>query len=285
MNRERTVALDDGAETILESWGDAGPLMLCVHGMTSSRKSWERMALAYAGRYRVCAYDQRGHGDSATVNGPMTLHRSLADLNDVLHAIGEPVGVLMGHSWGGAVALLGGERFDVGRVVVVDPMIRQASLPWYDEFLDELRGVFALQGAARAARVRAEYADWPEIDRERKVHAVATMTSRPIEALRDENPAQTWDLRDDLDDYPKPLLIAVAEPSESLVDANDLAYIRAHGGNNVTIRVFDGHGHNLHRTDFDRFVATVNDFLASSPAQNYPSVTPSPSKNLLPPSS
>ncbi|HEY8297506.1 MAG TPA: alpha/beta hydrolase [Candidatus Baltobacteraceae bacterium] len=261
MTIERPVALDDGAQTILEQWGTNGPAMLCVHGMTSSRKSWERFALHYADRFRIFAYDQRGHGDSSGVEGPMTLRRSLGDLYNVMDAIGEKIDVLAGHSWGGAIAVLGGERFDVRRVVAVDPMIRQASTQWYDEFLGDLREIFALHGARRDAKVLDEYADWPEIDRNRKVHAVHSMTAAPIEGLRDENPPEAWDLRGDLTEYPKPLLLAMAQGGESIVAPADLAYLHERAGANVAIRVFDGQGHNLHRTDFERFTATLDEFL------------------------
>ena len=260
---EERVTLDDGAQTTLERWGDRGPIMLCVHGMTSSRKSWERFAEHYAGRARVYAYDQRGHGDSAAVTGPMTLHRALLDLYNVMDAVREPVDALIGHSWGGAVAILGGRRFDVKRVIAVDPMIRQADTPWYDEFLAELKELFSHKGDARDAKIHEEYSQmgWGEVDVERKKHAVRTMTTVPIERLRDENPPETWDLRRDLEEYPKPLLLAMADASESIVPIEDLKYVRERGGPNVAIRVFEGQGHNLHRTDFDHFIDEVDTFL------------------------
>jgi pimeloyl-ACP methyl ester carboxylesterase len=260
---EERVTLDDGVETTLERWGNRGPVMLCVHGMTSSRKSWERFALDYQDRYRVYAYDQRGHGDSAHVGGPMTLHRALLDLYYVMDAIPDTVDLLAGHSWGGAVCILGGRRFDVRRVVAVDPMIRQAGNPWYDEFLADLKSLFAHKGEARDARVAEEYSSlgWGEIDIERKKHAVRNMTTAPIERLRDENPPETWDLRRDLEAYPKPLLLAMAGADESIVELEDLKYVRERGGPNVAIRVFEQQGHNLHRTDFDRFIEELDIFL------------------------
>lgn len=260
---EERVALDDGAQTILERWGTRGPVMLCVHGMTSSRRAWERLAHHYADRARIYAYDQRGHGDSANVAGPMTLHRALLDLYNVLDAIPDPVDVLIGHSWGGAVAILGGRRFDVSRVVAIDPMVRQADPSWYDEFLGELRKQFSRRGADRDALIRREYAElgWGESDIEGKAHAVREMTVAAIERLRDENPAETWDLRRDLEDYPKPLLLAMADAFESIVMLEDLKYVRERGGPNVAIRVFPGQGHNLHRTAFDALVRELDAFF------------------------
>src|ERR1700677_2426453 len=84
----RTIVLDDGATTTLERWGDSGPVMLCVHGMTSSRKAWLRLAQRFADRYQVMAYDQRGHGDSVAIPGPMTLERGVQDLRDVAAVAG-----------------------------------------------------------------------------------------------------------------------------------------------------------------------------------------------------
>jgi pimeloyl-ACP methyl ester carboxylesterase len=260
---EERITLDDHAQTTLERWGERGPVVLCVHGMTSSRKSWERLARHYGDRYRIYAYDQRGHGDSAAVHGPMTLHRALLDLYNVMEVIPDPVDLLIGHSWGGAIAILGGRRFDVKRVVAVDPMIRQADNAWYDEFLADLRSLFSAKGAARDARVAHEYRElgWGEIDVERKKHAVREMTIVPIERLRDENPPESWDLRVDLEDYPKPLLLTMASVGESIVPIEDLKFVRERGGPNVAIRVFEDQGHNLHRTAFDRFAQELDRFI------------------------
>ncbi|MGZ3527690.1 MAG: alpha/beta fold hydrolase [Vulcanimicrobiaceae bacterium] len=267
---ERRVQLDDGAYTTLERWGEHGPVLLAIHGMSGSRKAWTRFAEYYADRYRVFAYDQRGHGDSAGVHGPMALHRGLLDLYNVIDAIGEAVDVLVGHSWGGATALLGGKRFDIGRIVAIDPMIRQASAQWYAEFLDELAPAFALEGAARDAAVVSDMSDWPEVDRRARIHAQHAMSLHTIEALRDENPADTWDLRGDLEEYPKPLLLAMAEEGQSILEPQDLAHVRERVGPNARIVVFDGQGHSLHRTDFARFTRTMEDFLAATASVSPP---------------
>ncbi|MDQ2679804.1 MAG: alpha/beta hydrolase, partial [Candidatus Eremiobacteraeota bacterium] len=140
---QTSLPLADGAHTTVEQWGESGPILLCVHGMTSSRKSWQRLAAHFGKEHRIVAYDQRGHGGSANLRGPMTLHQSLLDLYAVLAHLREPVDALIGHSWGGAIALAGGRRFDVKRVIALDPMIRQADDRWYAEFLEELRELFA----------------------------------------------------------------------------------------------------------------------------------------------
>ena len=236
--------------------------MLCVHGMTSSRRSWERLAKHYEGRFRVIAYDQRGHGDSATVRGPMKLSRGIADTENVIAALREKVDVLIGHSWGGAVAIEAGRHAPVRRVAAIDPMFRQVDADWYDEYLVELREQFALVGEARDALIRQEYAQWHPIDVEAKVHAVATMTADPIEGLMRENPFESWDLRATIAHYQKPLWLGLASRGESISDEETLDDVETNHTKSVEIAWFPGAGHNVHRTAFDAFVGKLDDWLS-----------------------
>lgn len=192
----------------------------------------------------------------------MALDRGVRDLENVAAALGEPVDLLLGHSWGGAVAILGGARLPVRRVAVVDPMIRQAGSEWYDEFLVELRELFALTGDARDAAVRADYAAWDELDIAGKVHAVHSMTSRPIERLRDENPGAQWDLRSIVERYERPLLLAFAKRGESINADCTLDEMERKAPRNVSLAFLPG-GHNLHRTEFEAFVTTLESWLAA----------------------
>jgi pimeloyl-ACP methyl ester carboxylesterase len=259
---EREIALDDGARTTLQIWGERGPIVLCIHGMTSSRRSWQRLAKRLEGTYRVAAYDQRGHGDSASVTGPMALDRGVLDFLDVEAALGEPIAALVGHSWGGAVAIRGGHLSPVPRVAAIDPMIRQAPDVWYDEFLDELGKSFALTGADRERKTREEFAAWSLDDVDGKVHALQTMTVAPIQGLRSENDPADWDLREEIATYDRPLLLALPGREEGFNDAETIDDVFAHHAALVKIVTFPGQGHNLHRTDFDAFARELEAFLA-----------------------
>jgi len=120
----RRVVLESGATTTVECWGDAGPAILCVHGIGSSRRDFAKLGEALASTHRVFAYDQRGHGDAETAT-PMTLDVLTADLRSVADSIGT-VAAVVGHSWGGAVALAGGPKI-ARALVLVDPLIRAGS--------------------------------------------------------------------------------------------------------------------------------------------------------------
>jgi pimeloyl-ACP methyl ester carboxylesterase len=262
-SRATEVALGDGASTVLECWGERGPVLLGVHGLTSSRKSWARFAERFAGSHRVFAYDQRGHGDAAGVTGPMTLERSLRDLEAVVAAIGGEVRALLGHSWGGAVVLAGGRRIPCARVVAIDPFIRKAPGTWHADLVAELRPLFATDGEERARLVRAAQAALPPIEVEAKVHALRRMTLAPIVAFGDENGIDQgrWDLRETVRAYPKPLLLLLADPAQSIVAPEDADFVRRHAGPNVQLEVFAGEGHSLQRTAFERFAGLVERFI------------------------
>ncbi len=261
---EQRVRFDDGASTILDAWGESGPVIVCVHGISSSRKSWERFAQHAGASYRIFAYDQRGHGDSARVTGPMTLERSYADLAAVIETIGEPVHALIGHSWGGAVVLGGGRRVAAARVVAIDPMIRQLPNMWATDFVDDLRPTLALPPDQREAAIRELYADLPPVEIEAKVHAMREMSIEPIVALGAQNHADSgdWDLRETVLGYPKPLLLLLADPGESVVQLEDVDLIERDGGPNIRVETFAGEGHSLQRTAFDRFAVMTGEFLA-----------------------
>ncbi|MDQ2817712.1 MAG: alpha/beta hydrolase [Candidatus Eremiobacteraeota bacterium] len=259
------VRLDDGALTAVDMHG-TGPAVLCIHGITSSRRSWTRLAEYLADRYRTIAYDQRGHGDSAAVSGPMTLERSVADSRSVLDAAGGEAAAVIGHSWGGAVALLAGQDPRIRSVIAVDPMVRVRPGTWGADYLDDTAADMALEPQERERVLRARHADWHPLDVEGKLHAVRSMTAEPIARLGSENHVDRagWNLLPSLADYPKPLLFCVADPSESVVGADDLSLIRRSAGRKLRVVEFPGEGHNLHRTAFERFAAAVDAFIGDA---------------------
>ena len=80
-----------------------GPVVVLVHGITESRRTWDPLiAPLLAQGYRVIAMDLRGHGGSSRV-GPYDLATMAGDLGALLAAEGADDALLVGHSLGGAV--------------------------------------------------------------------------------------------------------------------------------------------------------------------------------------
>ena len=99
---------------------------------------------------RCVTYDRRGYGSSVGVSGPYGVAEHVVDLEGVISAVGVPIGVgtspvvLVGHSFGGVVALaLAARRPELVRAVAVyeSPMSWE---PWWS----------SSSGGAMAARTR-----------------------------------------------------------------------------------------------------------------------------------
>ncbi|MEO6882319.1 MAG: alpha/beta hydrolase [Mycobacteriaceae bacterium] len=109
----------------VHSWGPPqAPVVLAVHGVTGHGGRWRELAQTELAGARVLAPDLRGHGRSPA-EPPWSLERHAADLLDVLEAEKVAQAVVLGHSFGGAVALhLARAAPDrVRALVLLDPAI------------------------------------------------------------------------------------------------------------------------------------------------------------------
>jgi pimeloyl-ACP methyl ester carboxylesterase len=83
----------------------SGPLLVLVHGITSSSRTWERVLPLLAERHKVLAPDLLGHGSSAKPRGDYSLGAYASGLRDLLVALDEPPATVVGHSLGGGIAM------------------------------------------------------------------------------------------------------------------------------------------------------------------------------------
>ena len=86
-------------------WGGSGTPLLALHGLASSANWYDIVAPLLRDRFRIVAPDQRGHGQ--TTNAPTCYDwRTLcSDLVGLLDELELDSVSLMGHSWGGNVAI------------------------------------------------------------------------------------------------------------------------------------------------------------------------------------
>jgi pimeloyl-ACP methyl ester carboxylesterase len=74
---------------LVASASAGGPLALLIHGVTSSSRTWWRLAPELVRRgYRVLALDLRGHGASPPVDDELVLGDLTADVVETLRALG-----------------------------------------------------------------------------------------------------------------------------------------------------------------------------------------------------
>jgi pimeloyl-ACP methyl ester carboxylesterase len=104
--QERRITVS-GLTLRVREWPGDGPPIVLVHGLASNSRIWDDVAARLADRFHVVALDQRGHGLSDRPSDQAYDFASVAgDLRGVVEALGLGRATIVGHSWGGNVALV-----------------------------------------------------------------------------------------------------------------------------------------------------------------------------------
>ncbi len=85
-------------------WGGASTPLILLHGLASNAHIWDLTAPYLVPHFRVIALDQRGHGLSDKPSS-YSFDEVTSDLAGLIQALSLERPILVGHSWGGNVAL------------------------------------------------------------------------------------------------------------------------------------------------------------------------------------
>src|SRR6201997_5841508 len=143
----------------------SGPAIVMLHGVGDSSTTWEPVHAKLAQRFTVIAPDLLGHGDSDKPRADYSLAAFANGMRDLLIALGIDRVTVVGHSYGGGVAMQFAYQYPqpVERIVLVSSggvskdvsfALRLAALPMGSEALAMLRvpgALPALQLVGRAA--------------------------------------------------------------------------------------------------------------------------------------
>jgi pimeloyl-ACP methyl ester carboxylesterase len=104
-----------------------GPDIVLIHGASGNLREWEfGLRAALETRFTVTAFDRAGHGHSDAIAGGNTLAAQAAHLRAACAALGIRTPVLLGHSYGGSVALAWALQEKPPALL----LISAPSLPW-----------------------------------------------------------------------------------------------------------------------------------------------------------
>ena len=254
------------------SWGAERaelPAVLLLHGITSSALSWVRVGPELARHYRVYALDMRGHGESIKpATGAYGLRLTADDAVAFMEALGLERPILIGHSWGGATAMMLASGAwsqqpapHLARLILEDPAHTFGSGD------PEVRSAFYTRDIGRPveelrAEITASSPGWTEADIEGKIDALHKVTREAVVSIFSEAD-QTGELLPLLADIAAPTLLMRADPAlGTTLDAaaweQAKQFLPAHSR---AVQI-DGATHNIHRGSFDAFMRAVNDFLS-----------------------
>ncbi len=257
-----------------------GPALLLLHGIAGSSRTWRDVIPALTGRFTVIAPDLMGHGQSEKPDGDYSLGAFASGLRDLLALLDVDRASVIGHSFGGGVALQLAyqhpERCE--RLVLVDSgglgrevnlMLRMMTLPGseyvmpvvFPAFLrhwgDSLFRTMADRGirVGHAAEIWSAYASLTEVENR---HAFA----RTINAVIDPG-GQTVSAMDRL--YlaaPLPTLIVWGDRDGIIPVSHAYAAHQAMPGSRLV--VLDGVGHFPQVEAPEKFVDALVDFVTST---------------------
>jgi pimeloyl-ACP methyl ester carboxylesterase len=261
-----------------------GPVLVLVHGITSSSRTWLSVLPALAERYTVIAPDLLGHGRSAKPRGDYSLGAYASGIRDLLSVLGLPRATVVGHSLGGGIAMQFAYQFpqSIERLVLVDSgglgnevslLLRAATLPGAEYVLPLLFGPVArttgstvgriagrlgIKGSANVRGMAESFASLGDGDARRAFVHTARSVIDPS--------GQRVDARDRLylsEGIPTLLVWGERDPIIPVEHGRAAHELMPHS----RLEVFPGAGHFPFNDDPDRFVAVVDDFVgATEPA-------------------
>ena len=155
----------NGLKLYVQQLGEDGPPLVMVHGlMLGTLSAWYfSIAPALAKSHRVLVYDLRGHGLSERATEGFTLAQMADDLGSVIaHSGNEPV-MLVGHSFGGAIAL---RYASLHPEMVRKLVIVESPVPAISKDMDLLLWVKSKQPEAATSRGEDLVLDMSEEDKQ-----------------------------------------------------------------------------------------------------------------------
>jgi pimeloyl-ACP methyl ester carboxylesterase len=259
----------------------SGPPLLLIHGIGDSSATWRTVLPALARKHTVIAPDLLGHGMSAKPRADYSVAAYANGVRDLLGVLNIDRVTLVGHSLGGGVAMQFAYQFPekTERMVLVagggagrgvSPLLRAATLPGATAALAAVRLPFAgtAIGAAISVLERLDTGlghDAPDL--RRVVEALPDARSRAafIRTLR-----SVVDWRGQVVTMLDRCYLARGMPTMLIWGSRDSvlpvghAYQARAAMPGSRLEIFDGAGHFPFRSDPDRFVALVQDFVSST---------------------
>jgi lipase len=156
--------------------------VLAIHGLTGHGRRWQSLFDTHLPDVAVAAPDLLGHGRSSWA-APWTIEANVAALAALLDADGGAPVVVVGHSFGGAVALnLAAERPDlISGLVLLDPAVGLDGAWMRDVATDMHENPdYTDRAEARAEKTSGSWGevDPAEVDRELDEHLVELPNGR-----------------------------------------------------------------------------------------------------------
>jgi pimeloyl-ACP methyl ester carboxylesterase len=264
----------------------SGPALLLIHGLGCDSSTWLPVMARLARRYTVIAPDLLGHGASDKPRADYTLAGYANGMRDLLTLLGVDRATVVGHSFGGGVAMQFAYQFPerTERMLMiapgglgpeVTPLLRMLTLPLADTamraatlppFRPLVRGSLAVLSRTGLPHTR----DLGEVS---KVYSLMCDAGGREAVRRVASTVIDWRgqiVRMTDRAYLTALLpvCVIWGSDDDVVPVSHAAVVEAHAPG-ARVQIFDGCGHFPHRDRPDRFVRAVNRFVDTTEPAAY----------------
>ena len=248
----------------------SGPAMIWAHGLFGSLHGWDGTMARFQDRYRVIAYDARGHGRSEIPDQPEAYSQDnmVEDMRGVLDALGIERAIVGGHSMGSNVALNFAIQYPQRCIACIPVAIGTGSSgpEWWHGWIGGIAELAERQGMAAVLEEISKLEAWapafnhPELGEHLGQEVLknsprgVTCTMRGVQIRR----PTIFQLEPQLEKLPVETLIVMGELDEPVVECSRLMAQRIP---RARLEVVNGVGHFTHLEAPERFLQSVEEFL------------------------
>jgi pimeloyl-ACP methyl ester carboxylesterase len=264
----------------------SGPALLLLHGLGCDHTTWAPVLSSLARRYTVIAPDLLGHGSSAKPRADYSVGGYANGMRDLLTVLGVDRVTVVGHSFGGGVAMQFAYQFPerTERLILVapgglgpevTPAIRAITLPGFHQAM----GLVTLPGVRQLTKTALRILAASGLSQARDLDEVAEIVDsfkdpRARAAIRHVVSAVV-DWRGQVVTMADRAYLTEAMPMCVVWGTDDAVIPVSHAGiaaelaPDATVEVIANAGHFPHKDHPQRFVKVVNDFIRSTEPATY----------------
>jgi len=264
----------------------SGPALLLLHGLGCDHTTWLPVIATLSRRYTVIAPDLLGHGRSAKPRADYSLGGYANGMRDLLTVLGVDKVTVVGHSFGGGVAMQFAYQFPerTERMILVapgglgpevSPAIRAITLPGFHQAM----GLMTLPGVRHLTQTTMRALAASGVPKARDLDEVAEI----IGSFRDPHAraairhvvSAVVDWRGQIVTMVDRAYLTEAMPMCVIWGSDDSvipvrhAAIASELAPGATVEVIQGAGHFPHKDHPQRFVRLLDDFVRHHPAATY----------------
>jgi pimeloyl-ACP methyl ester carboxylesterase len=264
----------------------SGPALLLLHGLGSDHTTWDPVIDQLARRYTVIAPDLLGHGQSAKPRADYTLGGYANGMRDLLTVLGIDKVTLVGHSFGGGVAMQFAYQFPerTERMVLVGtgglgpevtPVIRALTTPGFEYLMGPLTAPGVRQVAAFAMRAlsRTRIKEFRDFDEVAKIYETFSQYDARSAIAHVTRAVVDW--RGQVVTMADRAYLTEAMPLCVIWGEDDRVIPATHASIAVElapgarVEIIANAGHFPHKDHPERFVRIVNDFVRKTQPATY----------------